>query len=67
MVDNEEYFLNTETKVPCVREVLAPQLILFHFQPTLQDFLRLGTTNGNVHGDLFVTTDTKCTDGVTCF
>ena len=34
-------FLDTETKVPVLREILSPQLILFHLEASLQDLLGL--------------------------
>ena len=58
-------FLNTETKVSGIREVLASQFVLLHLQATLQNLLSLGPTDGDMDGDLFVTTDTEGSDGVT--
>jgi len=62
-----DVLLDTETEVPCLREVLAPQLVLLHFQSTLQNLLSLGPTDGDVHSDLLVTTDTERADGVASF
>ena len=56
---------DTETEVASLGEVALPQLVLLDLEATLQDLLSLGTTDGNVDGDLFVTTDTEGTDGVT--
>ena len=56
---------DTETEVTGLGEVLLSQLVLLDLEATLEDLLSLGTTDGNVDGDLFVTTDTEGTDGVT--
>lgn len=56
---------DTETEVAGLGEVALPQLVLLDLEATLQNLLSLGTTDGNVDGDLFVTTDTEGTDGVT--
>lgn len=56
---------DTETEVAGLGEVALPQLVLLDLEATLQDLLSLSTTDGNVDGDLFVTTDTEGTDGVT--
>lgn len=56
---------DTETEVASLGEVALPQLVLLDLEATLQNLLSLGTTDGNVDGDLFVTTDTEGTDGVT--
>ena len=56
---------DTETEVAGLGEVALPQLVLLDLEATLQDLLSLGTTDGNVDADLFVTTDTEGTDGVT--
>ena len=57
--------LDTETKVASLGEVLAAEFVFLDLQATLKDFLGLGTTDGDVNGDLFVTTDTEGSDGVT--
>ena len=62
-----DVLLDTETEVASLREVLAPQLVLLHFQTTLQDLLSLGPADGDVDGDLLITTDTERADGVTGF
>ena len=58
-----DVLLDTETKVSSIREVLASQFVLLHLQTTLQDLLSLGPTDGDVHSDLLVTTNTECADG----
>lgn len=55
---------DTETKVTSLGEVALAELILLDLQSTLQDFLGLWTTDGNVNSDLFVTTDTEGTDSI---
>jgi hypothetical protein len=55
---------DTEAKVAGLGEVALPQFVFLDLEATLQDFLGLGATNSDVNGDLFVTTDTKGTDGV---
>ena len=56
---------DTETEVTGLGEVLLSQLVLLDLEATLENLLSLGATDGNVDGDLFVTTDTEGTDGVT--
>lgn len=55
---------DTEAEVAGLGEVALLQLILLDLEATLQDLLGLGSTDGDVDGDLFVTTDTEGTDGV---
>lgn len=55
---------DTEAEVAGLGEVALPQLILLDLQATLQNLLGLGATDGDVNGDLLVTTDTEGTDGV---
>src|ERR1700731_4179913 len=60
-------FLDTETKVTGSREVTSQKLVLLDLETTLKNFLSLGATDGDVDRDLFVTTDTEGTDGITGF
>lgn len=62
-----DVFLNTESKIPGLREVSLSKFVLLHLEATLKDFLSLGSTDGNMDGDLFVTTDTERSDGVSSF
>ena len=55
---------NTEAKVTRVGEVALLQLVLLNLQTALKNFLGLGTTNSDVAGNLFVTTDTEATQRV---
>ena len=55
---------NTEAEVAGLAEVALAQLVLLDLEATLEDLLGLGATDGNVDGNLFVTTDTEGTDSV---
>jgi len=55
---------DAEAEVAGLREVALPQLVLLDLEATLENLLRLGATNCDVHGDLLVTADTEGTDGV---
>jgi len=57
-------FADTETEVASLGEVALAEFIFLDLQSTLQDFLSLWSSDGNVDSDLLVTTDTKCSDGV---
>ena len=56
---------DTETEVAGLGEVALAELVLLDLEATLEDLLSLGTTDGDVDGDLLVTADTEGTDGVT--
>ena len=58
---------DTKSEVASVREVLLAKLVLLDLQTTLEDFLSLRASNGDVYGNLFVSSDTKGTDGVASF
>lgn len=62
-----DVFLDTETEVPHRGEVLPPQLILLHLQTTFENFLSFRPPDGDVHGDLLITSDAEGTDGVAGF
>lgn len=65
VLDTEiDVLADSETEVASLREVALAELVLLDLQSTLQDFLCLWATDGNVDGDLLVTTDTEGTDGV---
>lgn len=57
--------LDTETEVTGLREVSVAEGVLLNLQASLQDLLGLGATDGDVDGNLFVTSDTEGSDGVT--
>jgi len=56
---------DTEAEVAGLGEVALAKLILLDLEATLEDFLSLGASDGDVDSNLFVTTDTKGSDGVT--
>ena len=60
-------FLDSEPEVSGVREVALSQLVFFHFQSSLQQFLGLLASHGAVDSDLFVSSDTKRTNSVSGF
>lgn len=55
---------DSEAEVAGLAEVALAQLVLLDLEATLENLLGLGATDGDVDGDLFVTADTKSTDGV---
>lgn len=55
---------DTETEVARGAEVALPELVLLDLEATLENLLGLGTTDGNVDGNLFVPPDTEGSDGV---
>lgn len=57
-------FADTEAEVAGLGEVALPQLVFLDLEASLENLLSLGATDGDVHGNLFVTTDTEGTDGV---
>jgi hypothetical protein len=58
-------FLNTETEVTGLREVTILEFHFVDLETLLQDFEGFLTTDSDVSRDLFVTTNTECTDGKT--
>lgn len=60
-------FANTEAEVASLREISLLQFVFLDLEPTLEDLFGFGPTDGDVNGDLFVTTDSECTDGVAGF
>lgn len=66
VLDSEiDVLADTEAEVAGLAEVALAQLILLDLEATLENLLGLGATDGDVDGDLFVTTDAEGTDGVT--
>ena len=59
-----DVFLDTKTKVTGGREVLCLQLVFLDLQTSFQDFFGLWTSDGDVDRDLFVSSDTEGSDGV---
>lgn len=56
---------DTESEVTGLGEVALAELVLLDLESSLENLLGLGSTDGDVNGDLLVTTDTEGTDGVT--
>ena len=61
---NSTHLIDTESKVTSLAKVSLLQLVLLDLQSTLQNLLGLGSTDGNVTSDLFVTTNRERSDGV---
>lgn len=59
-----DVFANTEAKVTSFGEVTLPQLVFLDLEATLKNLLCLWAADGDVDSDLFVTTDTEGSDGV---
>lgn len=55
---------DTEAKVTSLGEVALLELVLLYLEATLKNFHGLFATDGHVHGDLLVTTDTEGTHSV---
>ena len=55
---------DTEAEVAGLGEVALAELVLLDLEATLDDLLGLGTTDGDVDGNLFVTADTEGSDSV---
>jgi hypothetical protein len=65
VLDTEiDVLADAEAEVASLGEVALAQLILLDLEATLENFLGLGTTNGNVDRDLLITADTEGTDSV---
>lgn len=65
VLDTEiDVLVDTEAKVAGLAEVALAEFVLLDLQTTLENFLGLGTTDGDVDSDLFVTADTEGSDGV---
>ena len=56
-----------KSKYTWVAEVWPLQLVLLHFETSLNDLQSFCTPNGNVRSDLLITTDTEASDGVPCW
>jgi len=56
--------IDSESKVSGLGEVLLKKLVLLNLKSTLQNLKSLLSTYGNVNSDLFVTTDSEGTKGV---
>ena len=58
---------DTESKIASVRKVLLAQFILLDFQTSLEDLLCFRAADCDMDCDLFVSTDTKGSDGIAGF
>jgi len=54
-----DMLLDTKAKVARLAKVFAPQLVLLHLEPALEDLLRLGAPDRDVHRDLLVAPNPK--------
>ena len=59
-----DVLVDTETKVTGGTEVSSLQLELLDSETSLQDLLGLGASDGHVHRDLLVSSDTESSDSV---
>lgn len=65
VLDSEiDVLADAEAEVARLAEVALAQLVLLDLEATLEDLLGLGATDGDVDGDLLVTSDTEGSDGV---
>lgn len=55
---------DTEAEVASLAEVALAEFVLLDLEATLENLLGLRATDGNVDGDLFVTSDTEGSDSV---
>ena len=60
-------FADPEAEIPRLAEIAPLELVLFDFEPALEDFFRFGPANGDVDGDFLVAADAEGTDGEACF
>ena len=58
-----DVFRDTEAKVASLAEVALAKFVFLDLQTTLEDFLCLRATDGDMYSDLLITTDTEGTDG----
>ncbi len=61
-----DVFADPETEVARLGEVSLSQLVFLDLQATLQDLLCLWSPDGDMYGDLLVTTNTECSYSVAC-
>lgn len=57
-------FADTEAEVSSLGEIALAEFVFLDLEATLDDFLSLGTSDSDMHGDLLVTTDTEGSDSV---
>jgi hypothetical protein len=56
-------FLNTKAEVASIGEVLLLEFLVLDLEASFEDLLSLITTDGHVHCHLFISLDTKASDG----
>lgn len=59
-----DVLVNTESKVTGGREVSLTELVFLDLKTTLDDFFSLWSSDGDVYGNLFVSSDTERSDGI---
>lgn len=62
-----DVFRDAESKVARLAEILLAEFVFFDLEAAFEDFFGLGSSDGDVHSDLFVATDAKGPDGVAGF
>jgi Uri superfamily endonuclease len=60
-------FADTKTKVTSCREVSLSQFVFLDLQSTFKNFFGFRSSDCDMDSDLFVTTDTECSDSVSSF
>jgi hypothetical protein len=66
VLDTEiDVLADTEAEVASFGEVALAELVLLDLETTLENLLSLGASDGDVDSNLFVTSDTESSDGVT--
>lgn len=55
--------IDTKAKVASVGKVASSQLVLLDLESTLEDLFSLGPSDGNMAGNLFVSSNTESTEG----
>ena len=58
-------FVDSESEVARVGEVLLKEFIFLHFEAALEDLKRLLSPNRDVTGDFLITADSEGSEGVT--
>jgi hypothetical protein len=59
-----DVFTDTEAKVAGLGEVAFSQLIFLNLQSALQNLLSFRAADGDMHSDLFVTSNSECADSI---
>ena len=62
-----DMFGDTEAEVTRFRKVPFLEFVLLDLEASFEDLFRLGSSHGDVYGDLLVATNTKGADGITSF